>query len=85
MGSASGEVGLMAAYTLPSNETSVFDVAQASTVSGYSSVDYSPDTSTIAWFLSPSFVFDYFPTSGGGGGGGSARPTSGMLYPRGQG
>ena len=71
----------MATYSLLSNEVSAFNLSHP-TVSGSSSIAWTPDTSITTWPLSSFSAFDYFPASGGGGG--DTRPTSGFLYPRGQ-
>ena len=74
----------MATYTLPGSGTSVFDLQPSGEVevSGYTSLFYAPDPSNSSWDLSSAAVFNVIPE---GGGGGDTRPTSGMLYPRGQG
>lgn len=71
----------MAVYTLA--DVSSFVLAPALLVSGYSTIGYVPNEESVRWAISPASGFNYFPE--GGGGGGSTRPTSGMLYPRGQG
>ena len=58
-----------------------FDLDLQTLVSGYAALVFAPDTAPISWDMSPSKSFDLF----AGGGGGDTRPTSGMLYPRGQG
>ena len=71
----------MAIYTLTDVGSIILD--DSLLVSSFSTIVYAPDETPTRWSASPVASLNYFP-EGGGGGGGSTRPTSGMLYPRGQ-
>lgn len=68
----------MATYTLTDVSSLVLD--DSLLVSGFSTIVYTPVEIPTRWLTSPVASLNYFPE-----GGGSARPNSGMLYPRGQG
>ena len=68
----------MATYTLTDVSSLVLD--DSLLVSGFSTIVYTPVEIPTRWLTSPVASLNYFPEGGGDG-----RPTSGFLYPRGQG
>ncbi len=74
----------MASYTIPATEIGSFTRVSQGPTNGYTSIDFLPNDEGTSWLVSPAASFNYS-GSGEGGGGGSTRPTSGFLYPRGQG